>query len=213
MTSNTFDGSAALKKKTKLWIDLSDLYYWRGNYTGIQRVNFELAKSFANNNSVEAQFFFYNVFFNRFQKTSIEEVIEQNKHKDAESKPSLINRLKLANMRVVLRVILPFKVRRALKNTKKTLFNSALVKGPFASGDTVMILSDIWGLPGANEGIATLRKSKRLKVGHLIHDLIPLVTPQFVLDTHAQSFKEHICLLYTSPSPRDQRGSRMPSSA
>ena len=23
----------------------------------------------------------------------------------------------------------------------------------------------------------------------------------------------HICLLYTSPSPRDQRGSRMPSSA
>ena len=25
--------------------------------------------------------------------------------------------------------------------------------------------------------------------------------------------KRHICLLYTSPSPRDQRGSRMPSSA
>ena len=24
---------------------------------------------------------------------------------------------------------------------------------------------------------------------------------------------DHICLLYTSPSPRDQRGSRMPSSA
>ena len=34
----------------------------------------------------------------------------------------------------------------------------------------------------------------------------------------AEKFKEHkpwfgICLLYTSPSPRDQRGSRMPSSA
>ena len=25
--------------------------------------------------------------------------------------------------------------------------------------------------------------------------------------------KEQVCLLYTSPSPRDQRGSRMPSSA
>ena len=25
--------------------------------------------------------------------------------------------------------------------------------------------------------------------------------------------KERVCLLYTSPSPRDQRGSRMPSSA
>ena len=25
--------------------------------------------------------------------------------------------------------------------------------------------------------------------------------------------RDHFCLLYTSPSPRDQRGSRMPSSA
>ena len=29
----------------------------------------------------------------------------------------------------------------------------------------------------------------------------------------ADSNRPHICLLYTSPSPRDQRGSRMPSSA
>ena len=30
---------------------------------------------------------------------------------------------------------------------------------------------------------------------------------------HKVITKEDICLLYTSPSPRDQRGSRMPSSA
>ena len=35
-------------------------------------------------------------------------------------------------------------------------------------------------------------------------------------DIHVEEMgpnKGHICLLYTSPSPRDQRGSRMPSSA
>ena len=32
-------------------------------------------------------------------------------------------------------------------------------------------------------------------------------------DTTAEPAIESICLLYTSPSPRDQRGSRMPSSA
>ena len=32
-----------------------------------------------------------------------------------------------------------------------------------------------------------------------------------ILTTHGG--KAHRCLLYTSPSPRDQRGSRMPSSA
>ena len=30
---------------------------------------------------------------------------------------------------------------------------------------------------------------------------------------HYNDIKINICLLYTSPSPRDQRGSRMPSSA
>ena len=31
--------------------------------------------------------------------------------------------------------------------------------------------------------------------------------------TQASSYPKEACLLYTSPSPRDQRGSRMPSSA
>ena len=33
------------------------------------------------------------------------------------------------------------------------------------------------------------------------------------LNVSIETVKYHICLLYTSPSPRDQRGSRMPSSA
>ena len=33
------------------------------------------------------------------------------------------------------------------------------------------------------------------------------------LDGQATDLLEYDCLLYTSPSPRDQRGSRMPSSA
>ena len=36
---------------------------------------------------------------------------------------------------------------------------------------------------------------------------------QRVLLTQRMTFHANICLLYTSPSPRDQRGSRMPSSA
>ena len=33
------------------------------------------------------------------------------------------------------------------------------------------------------------------------------------LNSHITSTLSNVCLLYTSPSPRDQRGSRMPSSA
>ena len=53
------------------------------------------------------------------------------------------------------------------------------------------------------------------------HSAARASTAAVLVDSSAMSgFKEHIqgvradvCLLYTSPSPRDQRGSRMPSSA
>ena len=38
-------------------------------------------------------------------------------------------------------------------------------------------------------------------------------TPKRMYDYASSAEKNNICLLYTSPSPRDQRGSRMPSSA
>ena len=50
----------------------------------------------------------------------------------------------------------------------------------------------------------------------LFHYLVPLllVTSALHLKASADTLSEFdACLLYTSPSPRDQRGSRMPSSA
>ena len=46
------------------------------------------------------------------------------------------------------------------------------------------------------------------------YDPVPTLPPacDFALSTHAGG-SVGTCLLYTSPSPRDQRGSRMPSSA
>ena len=38
------------------------------------------------------------------------------------------------------------------------------------------------------------------------NDILSITKPELIKEIHA-------CLLYTSPSPRDQRGSRMPSSA
>ena len=50
--------------------------------------------------------------------------------------------------------------------------------------------------------------------------IMPNLVPPVITSDHARAYRERImtalpngCLLYTSPSPRDQRGSRMPSSA
>ena len=48
-------------------------------------------------------------------------------------------------------------------------------------------------------------------LGHILANTVPLIVLMTLLaGSRANSWT---CLLYTSPSPRDQRGSRMPSSA
>ena len=62
---------------------------------------------------------------------------------------------------------------------------------------------------------------KRIKVGHagtldpMATGLLIICTGKFTkkLNEFQGLDKTYTCLLYTSPSPRDQRGSRMPSSA
>ena len=45
-------------------------------------------------------------------------------------------------------------------------------------------------------------------------DTIRRTMVQYIRTNYPEDFNDYIdCLLYTSPSPRDQRGSRMPSSA
>ena len=55
-----------------------------------------------------------------------------------------------------------------------------------------------------------MREQAKVKM----NDLVRFHQPQEDVDTIRRMIgKYNSCLLYTSPSPRDQRGSRMPSSA
>ena len=58
--------------------------------------------------------------------------------------------------------------------------------------------------------IASMARARGYTVKVLVHrrELV-----EQTADPSVQTIQSWICLLYTSPSPRDQRGSRMPSSA
>ena len=45
------------------------------------------------------------------------------------------------------------------------------------------------------------------------HITLPELDPGALMDSSAQPVEDGVCLLYTSPSPRDVEESRMPSSA
>ena len=55
-----------------------------------------------------------------------------------------------------------------------------------------------------------LRAEKTQETDLLQHVDVSLTALKILKDEHSYGY---LCLLYTSPSPRDQRGSRMPSSA
>ena len=68
--------------------------------------------------------------------------------------------------------------------------------------------------PGEEVDVLKQAKKQADLDGALL-DVITVV-PDFGASVVGAYFKDHdvkTCLLYTSPSPRDQRGSRMPSSA
>ena len=46
-----------------------------------------------------------------------------------------------------------------------------------------------------------------------VEEADPVNKGDMVITLDPESYQAQVCLLYTSPSPRDQRGSRMPSSA
>ena len=57
------------------------------------------------------------------------------------------------------------------------------------------------------------KKRRRLTVGEANAAMDRLTTSIGITDVSRSEIVVEACLLYTSPSPRDQRGSRMPSSA
>ena len=65
-----------------------------------------------------------------------------------------------------------------------------------------------------NARIGALRQLYHLVFQHSVRKQNPMAENPSALDMASfLTVQARLCLLYTSPSPRDQRGSRMPSSA
>ena len=93
---------------------------------------------------------------------------------------------------------------------------SGVAMGLIKDGDSFAVLTDILGdedhlgdmdfkVAGTPEGVTALQMD--IKIDGITEEIMKQALSQ------AKDARIYICLLYTSPSPRDQRGSRMPSSA
>ena len=96
------------------------------------------------------------------------------------------------------------------------------ILGPLVAGGPVEDLDPPtddevwWALERADSvqgGFPFLHEVQRNNVRIVKEKIADYIDPPRVVPLIGPVQLHHVCLLYTSPSPRDQRGSRMPSSA
>ena len=80
----------------------------------------------------------------------------------------------------------------------------------FANNQGGLIIFGVTDNPRTLKGIDQ-EKFEQIKIEQISTYLSEYFSPEIVWDIDVVQYRN--CLLYTSPSPRDQRGSRMPSSA
>ena len=90
-------------------------------------------------------------------------------------------------------------------NPWKTVTHKPIYDNPWISVHEDDVIN-----PSGGEGIYGVVHFKNLAIG-----ILPVDSEQhtWLVGQYRYALEEYSCLLYTSPSPRDQRGSRMPSSA
>lgn len=179
-----------------IWIDLTDIVGWTGNYTGIQRAQMNLSERFWKHfPKGKVRFFrhdirnyaFLEVDFNAFLKD--QHIRKSLKKADSTQKESLWDlspkqfakkAIKGAAPLVAIKVFDVAKSQIAKKRNdaikEKTLH---YVKSPFKNDDIVMVLGGNWGSEFFLPALTLAKRQTGFRFYHVLYDLIPLARPAY----------------------------------
>lgn len=158
------------------WINITELLDWHGNLTGIQRIEYNLAKLYLESDQ-DAHFFVY--------------LEEGRTFKEVTFKPEEIVKLGIANnspgyKQDAIRISrLIRKIRGKIKNSKQKLKDTI-----FSRKDTVLVIGSIWTGNFA-EDLVQAKNTDGFKLVHFSFDMIPSVLPGFVVDWLPDVFVEY----------------------
>ena len=164
--------SGTSSNNVRAWVDVTDLAAWTGNYTGIQRVSWNLVRRWAGETS-NFRFFVYNDITHQFSETSVNAIGEARRRLPYRDVPDAIRRLVPTWLRVVLWTTY-FGFARATSRLRKS---RAAAQPTFQSGDLILELGASWLYPTIQPRLRAL-KAVGVKLGHFVHDVIPVLQPQ-----------------------------------
>lgn len=183
-----------------VWIDLTDFVDWQGHFTGIQRVEYELASRFSKLPNVK--FFFYHPFKNSFSEINFEVIEHKAKIASGEIKISekeLQKQIRISKRIVkMMKEAIPHDARMQLVKIKGRVRrinekNPFEPSHPFTGEDLILVLGGNWAF---STFMPTLERVKSnvsgLKSVHVLYDFIPVLQPGFFPEAMEEAYSEYI---------------------
>ncbi len=178
----------------KVWYDVSGIYDWKGNFTGVQRVVYNLGKQLHESN-VEAGFFIYrNGTFQEVAFSDLELRLTANVAISADQAAAKPLSLGVVQHHVMLGLkeavrgtpLEPSlrtaygKLRKSYRNVRHVSEQTPLARYIFDDGDIVVVVDGNWQFGGFVEALRTAKGQVDFKLVHFIHDLTAVRNPAIV---------------------------------
>lgn len=192
-----------MKQNVVIWIDLTDFEKWSGTLTGIQRVIYNLSKSFDIDNNVK---FFKQISDNQFTEIKFKDIVYQQ--------PAVEITKKLTSLAVLQRklktgtklIVKPFyhKLPIQYKDSLRGYYLNIKHSGskhvstetihPFSSQDIVLVLGASWAWNNATliKTLSRIKSTENIKIVHLVYDMIPQLFPQFFGPGFGEFYSRHM---------------------
>lgn len=176
-----------------IFYDVTQLVHWPGKLTGIPRVMNELAIKFDSDKHVNTVFVswvkeleafcevdFEHSVLNRgkglvYKKTQGEE--NPNKRPLKQSKSRHLKRVAKASIRVGAKV--SPKIADSLENRAKLALAASYKRADFKAGDIIFVPWGEWWDVRFINLLKRLHNEQNVKIVHILHDMTPIVVPQF----------------------------------
>jgi glycosyltransferase involved in cell wall biosynthesis len=185
-----------------LWIDLTMLAHWQGQLTGIQRVEYNLARRFAQRERVrfcvfdksKKEFFEYD-FHNIETKVvalqvangeKASAVAEVEKFSLRQSVSPWIPRIAKRSLKVAGRVVKK-RINRNIPQMQTPTFNKS---------DKMLILSGDWSDDVFATTITTLKSECGFKLTQIVYDLLPATQPAFFVPGMPEQVSNYMAAMF-----------------
>lgn len=176
----------------KIWIDLTDFLNWRGNLTGIQRIQYNISKLYIDSGK-DVHFFVYREQSRIFQEIQFDPAdivkagIVLGDDGGQGRKLRIKHRIVEYGQKVIpSRMLLKIKGVYSLKKSLPKKENDCI----FESEDIVLIMGGIW-LGNFINDLEVCKQNKKFKLVHFIFDMIPSFFPGYVVEWLPKVFNSY----------------------